>query len=234
MTILNRLPRHKNCVFYNIIIFILSLVSIVPIFMPVVLGHLSDYTKLDLENGVTKTYIIIRFLFGLTAILALFASAFFKQYLFYAVPIIFGFIMSSIKLIHNIDQYKTHYKFAEIMNQPLENNAVLKNDGIYILMCSLFLLLALSSLMYILGIPHTSLFVMLFSVTAAICAAFVIYTEAVTCEIFTEGSMASGLDRFRVISFTFSVPTALIPTFIALNTAPAEKKKKYTPKRMKR
>lgn len=233
MDLLKKLPQQKNSIAYNVIIYILSFASIIPIFMPVILGFLSDYTRLDLESGNTKTYIIFRSLFGLTYILALFAATIFKNYVFAAVPVLFGTYMSVTKLIFNINQYKVHHKFAMAMNQPVENNAVLKNDSLYILMYSLFLLLCVSLLLYLTGVPHTTIFVLLFSVTSAICSAFIVYTEAVTCEIFTANSMASGIEKFHVISFVFSIPSSLIPTFIILNSTPASNTK-YKPKRMKK
>ena len=236
MTILNLIPRQKNCLPYTILLYILSFLTVVPLFMPVVFAHLTEFTRLDLENGTTKAYIVIRFLFGLAIILSLFASTVFKHYIFMSIPTVLGAVMAGIKLNHHIDQYKIHMEFAKIMNQPLENNAVLKNDSIYILMCSLFMLLCITTFLYLCGVPHTAIFVILFSVTSAIAAAFIIYTEAITCEIFTENSMASSLDKFNVVSFGFSVPLALCPAVIVLNsiTPKTNKTTKYKPKRFKK
>lgn len=209
--------KEKNSAIYIIIVSILTIVSIVPLLTPVIVCLFNGFTGTD--GTADNVYYILRGLFGVSLVIGTTAYAVNKDISAAAVPSLFGFAMLLFPLYENVATLTDAIETANKLSMTMDYTLYILNVGEYLFLTLLCLFTALFSL----GLFRNVIIIMLLSVVSSLAALFIAIDQHVTFQIST----------YEILCFAYAVPTALIPTFLALSVKPRKKKAKYDARRMK-
>lgn len=213
--------------FFRITLIVLSVISAIAIFSPVVAFALKHSSPLS-EMPESVWYYAFRCLFGMSIIIGAIIFAIYKKTSVIAIPAVLGFITSLFPLMQKINVYTDYKAFIEKFNMTADYTNYLINIGIYLL----FALLCIITFLYVSGLLPYSIIV------------FVMSALTLTAVIFITIDRSKNLEYeifniFDILCFAYTAIAALMPATIAISTTRVNnsdlnrKQTRYQPKRMR-
>lgn len=200
---------------YITLVSLLTAISIVPLFMPVIVCFLSEFTRT--EGVADNIYYILRGVFGISLAVGAAVYAVNKKISAAAVPSLIGFIMLLFPLYTSVADYTSVLNLADQLGMTVDYTLYIVNIAIYLL----FTLLCLFTFLFSVGWLKQNLVILLLSVISSLFALYISIERYFTLEI----------ALYDVICFAYSVTVSIIPTVIVMSAKPVQKKEKYIPKR---
>lgn len=202
----------------RIIIPILSLISSIFIFAPVIVGFKSNFTTGD----YSAAYLVFRGLFGISLIICSVIFSYSKSTFISGVASLFAFITSLFPFIGSISEFAQVRAFAQQYSMTADYSTYLESMAIYLA----FTLLSLFTFLYSTGILPVSIVVLVLSVVSFLATIFISVQKVITFNI----------SIFDTLCFGYCALTSVLPILLVASTEKNKSKKakeRYTARRMK-
>lgn len=214
-TIFKNKPISQNNKIYNALLYLLTVAATAPMLMPVVVGFMSDFTRVE----ISPVYLIFRGLAAIAIILAVNVFVINGNTSFFLFAGILTTITVVFPLIDNINTLSAQIAFSQKHGMNIDLSQYL----LTVIEYSLFFLVSLITTLYSVGFFRFPVVIMALSLPAAIAAQYDVIVRAVKFEM--------GL--YDVLCFACTVTASLIPLVLVLacKNPKITKSKKYSPKR---
>lgn len=221
MELLSKRPQinKRSGIVYSCIIFVLVLVSLVPLFAPVVVGFMNSFsTSLGLWQNI---YYIFRLFFGISLAIGISMLVIKKDVVSVLFPSFVGSLMLLFPCYDYISQFFSVLHSAKAMSMTIDYTLYIINIVQYLCL----LLLCIFTFLYSAGYFRFSLIIILLSVVSFLGGVFLSVDKHITLLI----------PSFDIICFGYFIPLAVVPIFVVLSTTTQPKDSdKYKPRRMKK
>ncbi len=211
--------NNRSGIIYSCAIFILVLISLVPLFAPVVVGFMNSFsTSAGLWQNI---YYIFRLFFGISLAGGISMLVIKKDVISVLLPSFIGSLMLLFPCYDYFSQFFSVLRSAKIMSMTIDYTLYIINIVQYLCL----LLLCIFTLLYSAGYFRFSLIIILLSVVSFLGGIFLSIDKHITLLIPT----------FDIICFGYFIPLAIVPIFVVLSTTiRPNNADKYKPRRMKK
>ncbi len=215
----NKPEFKQNSQVFKAIILILSIISSVIIFMPVVVCFMSNFSNtLEASDNI---YYVLRGILGLSIIFTSVALIIKNNFSFCAIPSLISFIVLLFPFVKVIESFFSAIRRAELFSMTMDYSSYLLQVALYLI----FAVLSILTFLYSFGKFKYGIVIMVISVISTLYSVFIAIERYITYLI----------PLYEVVCFSYSSIVSFIPFLLVISTITksAQTKEKYIPKRMK-